>query len=124
MIFDTNTYIFHVSIHSKYKNKIQILMTFLFIKGVTHYLWLKRPTIVCNHCVLAISILRGHKYSRAITLHLEKSWENFGNNSPILRKKLENFGKHTKFSRNFLAIFPSVGQIFIYVTVHENGEDD
>jgi len=58
-------------------------------------------------------------------IHWEKSWENFGkmlyvsqsfpiffskwaNYAPILRKKWENFGKHTKFSRNFLAISPSV----------------
>jgi len=59
-------------------------------------------------------------------LHWEKSWENFekflyfpeiftffppkwANYSPILRKKMENFGKNAKFSQHFLAIFPSVG---------------
>jgi len=58
-------------------------------------------------------------------LHWEKSWENFGkilyvsqnfpiffskwaNNSPILRKKWESFGRHAGFSQHFLAISPSV----------------
>jgi len=59
-------------------------------------------------------------------MHWEKSLENFGktlyvsqnfpiffskwaNCSPILRKKWETLGKHTKFPQNFLTIFRSVG---------------
>jgi len=44
----------------------------------------------------------------ALCLNWEKSWENFVKilyNSPILRKKWENFGKHTKFPEIFPWIF-------------------
>jgi len=47
----------------------------------------------------------------------------WANNSPILRKKWENFGekwenfwKQTKISRNVLAIFPSVGILYEFLS--------
>jgi len=42
LIFDTNTYIYHVSIHSKYKNKIQILMAFFVHKRSSTVLMAKK----------------------------------------------------------------------------------
>jgi len=39
------------------------------------------------------------------SLHWEKSWRKF---AYFEQKKWENVGENTKFSRNFLTIFPSV----------------